>query len=47
MTQAELSEAVGIQQNHISEMECGKRPIGKDVAKRLAAFFKTDYRIFL
>ncbi len=47
LTQVELSEATGIQQNHISEMENGKRSIGKEMAKRLASFFKVDYRVFL
>jgi len=47
LTQKEVSEALGISQHHISEMENGKRSIGKEMAKRLAEFFKTDYRLFL
>lgn len=47
VTQKELAEALGISQHHISEMENGKRPIGREMAKRLANYFKTDYRIFL
>lgn len=47
LTQKELGEELGISQNHISEMENGKRPIGKAMAKRFAEFFKTDYRRFL
>ncbi|HSX25601.1 MAG TPA: helix-turn-helix transcriptional regulator [Chlamydiales bacterium] len=47
ITQKELADALGISQHHVSEMENGKRPIGKEMAKRLAHFFKTDYRIFL
>jgi len=47
MTQKELAEGLGISQHHISEMENGKRSIGKVMAKRLAEFFKTDYRLFL
>ena len=47
MTQKELAEELGISQHHISEMENGKRTIGKAMAKRFAAFFKTDYRVFL
>ena len=47
MTQKELAEALGINQSHISEMENGKRPIGKVMALRLAKIFKTDYRKFL
>jgi len=47
LTQEELGEKVGVSQNHISEMEHGKRTIGKEIAKRFASFFKVDYRIFL
>jgi plasmid maintenance system antidote protein VapI len=47
MTQKDLAEALGISQHHISEMEHGKRPIGKLMAKRLAVIFKCNYRIFL
>jgi len=47
LTQKEVSEALGISQHHISEMENGKRSIGKEMAKRLANFFGTDYRVFL
>ena len=47
VTQEELAEAIGISQHHISEMENGKRPIGKEMARKFAAYFDTDYRIFL
>ena len=47
LTQKQLSEMIGAKPNHISEMENGKRPIGKGMAKRLAKALKTDYRIFL
>jgi|SRR3989344_3914380 len=47
VTQQALAGALGISQHHISEMENGKRPIGKEMAKRLAEYFETDYRIFL
>jgi DNA-binding XRE family transcriptional regulator len=47
ITQKELANAIGVSQHHISEMENGKRPIGKAMAKRFADFFKTNYRIFL
>ncbi len=47
ISQEALAEAIGISQHHISEMENGKRPIGKDMAKRFAEFFKVDYRLFL
>ena len=38
---------VGVSQTHISEMEHGKRPIGKDMARRLAKALKVNYRVFL
>jgi transcriptional regulator with XRE-family HTH domain len=47
VTQKELADSLGISQHHISEMENGKRPIGKAMAKKFAEFFKTDYRLFL
>ena len=47
MTQNDLAEALGVSQHHISEMENGKRPIGKAMAKRLAEVFKCNYRKFL
>lgn len=47
LTQKEVADALGISQNHISEMESGKRPIGKVMALRLAKLFKTDYKKFL
>lgn len=47
VSQRELADALGISQHHISEMENGRRPIGKEMSKRFAAFFKTDYRLFL
>ena len=47
VTQKKLAEAIGVSQHHISEMENGRRPIGKEIAKRLAEFFKVNYRIFL
>jgi transcriptional regulator with XRE-family HTH domain len=47
LTQKELARLVGVSQTHISEMEHGKRPIGKDMAKRLAKVLKVNYRVFL
>jgi len=46
-TQAQLAEMTGISQRHISQMERGKLPIGKERAKRLAAAFGANYRAFL
>lgn len=47
LTQKELAVELDIYQHHLSEMENGKRPIGKDMAKRLANVLKCDYRLFL
>lgn len=47
MTQTHLSELTGIPQRHISEMEQGKRTIGRENAKKLAKALETDYRMFL
>jgi plasmid maintenance system antidote protein VapI len=42
-----MGSMLGIPQGNISQMEHGKRPIGKQIAKRIAEFFKTDYHLFL
>lgn len=47
ITQQKLADLTGIARRHISEMENGKRPIGKENAKKLGAALKTDYRTFL
>lgn len=47
LTQKRLAELSGIPQHHISEMENGKRCIGKDRAKRLAEALHCDYRQLL
>ena len=47
LTQKQLAELTRIAQHHISEMENGKRPIGKETAKKLAAALNVDYRVFL
>ena len=47
LTQIKLSEKTGIPQRHISEMELGKRPIGKKNAKLFASALKINYRVFL
>lgn len=47
LTQKELAALAGVSQTHISEMEHGKRPIGKEMARRLAKVLKADYRVFL
>lgn len=47
MTQKRLAELTGISQHHLSDMERGKTPIGKERAKRLAAALNCDYRTLL
>ena len=47
LTQLQLAERADIPQRHISEMERGKRGIGKDRALRLAKALDTDYRILM
>lgn len=47
LTQKELAELMGVSQTHISEMEHGKRPIGKEMAKRLAKVLHIGYKVFL
>jgi DNA-binding XRE family transcriptional regulator len=47
LTQKQLAELIGIAQHHISEMENGKRPIGKETARKLGKALNIDYRVFL
>jgi DNA-binding XRE family transcriptional regulator len=47
LTQVQLAELTGIPRRHISEMENGKRSIGKETAKKLAKALICDYRVFL
>lgn len=48
LTQKQLSELTGIPQHHLSEMENGKRGIGKERARKLAEALQiSDYRVFL
>jgi len=47
ITQTELPEKIGVKPHHISEMESGKRSIGKDMARRLAKALNTGYKVFL
>jgi DNA-binding XRE family transcriptional regulator len=47
MTQKQLAQKLGIRQHHLSEMETAKRPISKEMAKKLAAILRTDWKGFL
>ena len=47
ITQKQLAEMIGIPQRHISMMENNKRPIGKEMAKRLGKALNISYKVFL
>lgn len=47
LTQVDLSRKTGIPQRHISEMENGKRPIGKKNARIFGDKLGVGYRVFL
>lgn len=47
LTQVQLAQKTGIPQRHISEMERGKRTIGKKNAKILAKALNCSYKVFL
>lgn len=47
LTQKQLADMIGIPQRHISEMENGKRPIGREMAKRLGKALNIGYKVFL
>jgi transcriptional regulator with XRE-family HTH domain len=47
LTQVQLADLAGIPRRHISDMENGRRPIGKENAKKLADVLNTDYRMLL
>ena len=42
LTQQQLSDMTGLPKRHISEMENGKRPIGKNSARKLAGALNID-----
>ncbi len=47
ITQVKLAEKLQMPQGNISQIENGKRPVGKSLAKRLGKIFNLDYRVFL
>jgi hypothetical protein len=47
LTQKQLAALTGIPQRHISEIENGKRTVGKARAKVLGGALNISYRIFL
>lgn len=47
LTQAQLADKLGVHKTNISEMERDKRPIGKEMARRLGTVLRMDYKVFL
>ncbi|MDL2226231.1 helix-turn-helix transcriptional regulator [Deltaproteobacteria bacterium OttesenSCG-928-M10] len=47
LSQKQLAEMVGISVPNLSHMENGRRPVGKEMAKRLAKALNTDWRLLL
>ena len=47
LTQQRLADMCGISRHHISEMESGKRTIGKQNARKLGEALGVDPRLFL
>ena len=47
LTQKDLAGITDIPQGHISEMENGRRGIGREIALKLGKALHVDYRIFL
>lgn len=47
MNQIEFAQAIGVTQANLSKMENGKRPIGKQIAKRIEQVFGINYKYFL
>lgn len=47
LTQAQLGQAIGVEQSNISKIERGERRISVKMAKKLERVFDIDYRLFL
>lgn len=47
LTQMQFAKKIHVTQANLSNMEHGKRPIGKQIAKRIEKAFKVNYRYFL
>lgn len=47
MNQIQFAQMLGLTQANLSKMEHGKRPIGKQVAKRIEQVFGVNYKYFL
>ncbi len=47
LSQIEFAKRIHVTQANLSNMENGRRPIGKNIAKRLEKVFGVDYRYFI
>lgn len=47
LTQTEFAEKIAVTQANLSHMENGRRPIGRDIAKRIEKQFRINYKNFL
>lgn len=47
LSQVEFAKKINVTQANLSNMENGRRPIGKMIAKRIEKVFKANYRYFL
>lgn len=47
LTQTALARRLKMPQGNISQLESGKRPLGRRLAKRLEAVLKVNYKVFL
>ncbi|CAN2049639.1 hypothetical protein GMMP1_780003 [Candidatus Magnetomoraceae bacterium gMMP-1] len=47
LTQIQLAKKISVKPRRISEIETGKRPIDKEMAKHLSKALNTNYKIFL
>ncbi len=47
LSQVAFSKKIKVTQANLSNMETGRRPIGKNIAKRIEKVFGTNYRYFL
>ena len=47
VSQRQLAKLTGVSVQNISAMENGRRPIGKDMAKRFAKILNVDWRLLL
>lgn len=47
LTQAALAKELGLTRSVVSDLETGRRPVSKAMARQLARYFKADYKLFL